>query len=300
VIVVSDTAASSTTFDAMGSPVHVVVVGPSRLSEVARRRVEDLEQKWSRFRPTSEISRLNEAGAAMASPDTVLLVQRAVQGWAATEGRFDPTVHDALVAQGYDRPFATGLDRDADRPAAAVPGCWGIVVDEAIGAVVLPPGVHLDPGGIGKGLAADLVVADLIAAGAEGAMVSIGGDLRAEGRPPEGDGWTIALDEPAVGGAVGTIAFAAGAVATSSTRVQRWSTGEREVHHLIDPATGMPHRGGAALVTVVAAEGWWAEVATKDLMAKTPGTAPLEETAALVVASDGRVHLVGGMEAYLS
>ncbi len=293
-------AATSITFDAMGSEAHVVVVGPPALGALARRRLEDLEAKWSRFRPASEISRLNRAGAAVVSPETVLLIQRAIQGWMATEGRFDPTVYDALVAQGYDRSFDRGLSR-AEAPApAAVPGCWGIVVDETAAAIVLPAGVHVDPGGIGKGLAADLVVADLMASGAEGAMVSIGGDLRAEGRPPEGAGWTIALDEPAVRGATGTISIAAGAIATSSTRVQRWSAGDREVHHLIDPATGLPHRGTVALVTVVAAEGWWAEVATKDLMAKPAGADPLDETSALVVDTEGRVHLAGGMEDYLS
>lgn len=299
-IAAADRAAASVTFDAMGSPVHVVTVGHAGLGDVARRRVEDLEQKWSRFRPTSEISRLNESGAAVVSPETVLLVQRALQGWMVTEGRFDPTIYDALVAQGYDRPFDTDLVGPADRSPVTVPGCWGIVIDETTGAVVLPPGVHFDPGGIGKGLAADLVVADLMDAGAGGAMVSIGGDLRAEGAPPEGDGWTVALDEPAVSAAKATISIAAGAIATSSTRVQRWRAGGGEVHHLIDPVTGLPHQGEVALVTAVAAEGWWAEVATKDLMAKEPGASPLAEVAALVVDTGGRVHLSGGMEAYLS
>jgi thiamine biosynthesis lipoprotein len=278
----------------------VVVTGPAALLDTARRRIDDLESKWSRFLPASELSRLNEAGSAVVSADTILLVERGVQGWRASEGRFDPTVHDTLVAHGYDRTFesVTGHERIAE--ALPTPGCAGIVVEPMSGVVVLPTGVHLDPGGIGKGLAADIVVGELIAAGAAGALVSVGGDLRAEGEPPRGTSWSIAIDEPAAGGAFGVVSMSAGAVATSTTRRHRWSAGGETVHHLIDPAVGRPHSGNAILVTAVAAEGWWAEVATKDLIGKAPGTAGLEETAALVVTSDGRVHLVGGMEAYLS
>ena len=291
---------SDLTFDAMGSPAHVIVVGDSALGDVARQRIDDLESKWSRFLPASELSRLNEAGSAVVSADTILLVERSVQGWRASEGRFDPTVHDALVAHGYDRTFESVTSHVGIAEAVPSPGCAGIVVEPMSGVVVLPTGVHLDPGGIGKGLAADIVVGELIAAGAAGAMVSLGGDLRAEGEPPRGSSWSIAIDEPAAGGAFGVVSMPAGAVATSTTRRHRWSAGGQTVHHLIDPAVGRPHAGEAILVTVIAGQGWWAEVATKDLMGKAPGSCGLDQTAALVVTSAGRVHLVGGMEAYLS
>jgi len=287
-------------FPTMGSEAHVLVVGDARLAETASDRIADLEAKWSRFRPSSELSRLNESGSGIVSGDTILLVGRAGAGGEGSGGRFDPTVCDALVAHGYDRPFAAVGDRAAPVEAVPSPGCAGIVIETGLGLVVLPRGVHLDPGGIGKGLAADLVVAELMAAGAHGAMVSIGGDLRVAGQPPEGSSWSFAIDEPAAGGFFGIVSLSGGAVATSTTRRQRWVAGGQEVHHLIDPRRGRPHHGGPVLVTVVAAEGWWAEVATKDLMAREPGEAPLAETAALIVAADGAVHLVGGMEDYLS
>ena len=94
-------------FRAMGSEIHLVVMGDHRLLDVARRRIDDLERKWSRFIPTSEISRLNaNRGEPVAvSDDTFLLVRRALEGWRATGGRFDPTVLGDLVRAGYDRPF---------------------------------------------------------------------------------------------------------------------------------------------------------------------------------------------------
>ena len=84
----------------MGSKVHVAVVdGMPGLLDAARNRIAQLERRWSRFIPTSEVSRLAAArGTAVAvSPDTVLLVQRAVLGWRLTDGAFDPTVLGALL-----------------------------------------------------------------------------------------------------------------------------------------------------------------------------------------------------------
>src|SRR5947208_3323900 len=86
-------AMEETRFRAMGSDVHVVVVGDHRLLDMARTRIDDLEQRWSRFIPGSEIDRLNaKRGTPVdVSDETFLLVRRALEGWRATGGRFDPT-----------------------------------------------------------------------------------------------------------------------------------------------------------------------------------------------------------------
>jgi len=93
----------------MGTWAHVVIAGGGDRGQAldrARRRIDDLERRWSRFLPDSEVSRLN-AGAGrpvLVSPETARLVARAVDAWRLTAGRFDPTVLPALVAAGYDRP----------------------------------------------------------------------------------------------------------------------------------------------------------------------------------------------------
>src|SRR5581483_1485033 len=101
-------------FRAMGSDAHVIVVGgpggsggPGGLAEAAQRRIDDLEQRWSRFIAGSEISRLNErAGTPMTvSPETAELVRRAIDAWRFSGGGFDPTVLGAVIRAGYDRSF---------------------------------------------------------------------------------------------------------------------------------------------------------------------------------------------------
>ena len=104
----------------MGTDVHVVVVGGSpTLTGWAASRIADLDARWSRFREESELSRLNAAGGrpTLVSRDTCWVIGQAVSAWAATNGRFDPTVGSGLVASGYDRSFEL-IDTDRPVPAA--------------------------------------------------------------------------------------------------------------------------------------------------------------------------------------
>lgn len=254
-------------FTAMGSEARVVVTGGGdALVDLARRRIDDLERKWSRFLPASEVSALNRARghSVRVSPDTFDLVRRAVAGWRATDGRFDPTVLGDVVRAGYDRPFAAVVIRPGAGVSILRRGCGEIALDTGASTVTLPPDVGFDPGGIGKGLAADIVVAELLAAGADGAAVSLGGDLRAEGTAPDGAAhWVVAVDHPGTG-PLATVALAAGAVATSTTRLRAWTVGGAPRHHVIDPATGAPAAAmAAAAVSALAADAAGAEVAAK-------------------------------------
>src|SRR5580704_7395165 len=146
----------------MGTTCEVTIVGGSEaLVGVARSRVEQLERRWSRFPADSEITRLNaRPGQPTAlSADSYLLVERAVAGWRWTAGLYDPTVLRAIEDAGYDRSFEQIGDSTADRQASAAPGCSQVVLDPHLRTVTLPPDAGFDPGGIGKGLAADVVVA---------------------------------------------------------------------------------------------------------------------------------------------
>ncbi len=259
----------------MGTDVEILAVGAddatmADLGAHATEALEAREARWSRFRPTSELCRINGAAGApvVVSPDTFTLIERAVDAWRDTGGRYDPTVLAALEAAGYDRDF-DAVAREDDAPVAGhpeVPGCDGVQLDPLVSAVRLPRGVALDLGGIGKGYAADGVSAELLEAGlpgVRGVLVNLGGDLRARGAAPEPHGWVVDVDDPLGSGRTGLLALAEGAVATSTKLRRAWSRGGRTRHHLIDPRTGEPAESGLASVTVIAGEAWRAEVLAK-------------------------------------
>ena len=143
--------------------------------------------------------------------------------------------------------------------------------------MVLPPGVHLDPGGIGKGLAADLVATALVDDGdAAGALVSLGGDLRVVGEAPDASGWTVELDAPA-----GTrVRVPDGGLASSSVRRRRWQAADGgTAHHVVDPRTGRAARGPRTDTTAVAATAWQAEALATALLLAGPGHPDVEAAA---------------------
>jgi thiamine biosynthesis lipoprotein len=255
----------TTAFGAMGTVCEVTLVGGSpALLELARAKVELLERRWSRFRADSEISRLNDRGgvATALSMESYLLVDRAVAGWRWTSGLYDPTVLRALEASGYDRSFDR-IRGGSPGSAGAAPGCEGVAFDPSLRAVTLPPGVGFDPGGIGKGLAADLVVALLLAEGASGACLNLGGDGRVRGSPPRG-GWRVGVGSPYNDGEVlSVVTLVDQGIATSSRLTRRWTADGGVVHHLIDPRSGRPVDRDVDAVTVVAREAWMAEVLSK-------------------------------------
>jgi FAD:protein FMN transferase len=279
----------------MGSTAHVVVVGhgAAPLLDLAERRLADLEDRWSRFRPRSEISRLNAAAgrSVRVSADSIALVTRSVDGWRRSDGLFDPTVLAAVVGLGYDRDLAlvqAGAG-GALTPTGPAPGCAGIEIDPVMSTVQLPPGVAIDPGGIGKGLAADLVATALLDAGAAGCLVNVGGDLRAVGEPPTTAGWVVTVPDPLhPGEELLRLALDHGGVATSSRLERRWRVAGVEVHHLIDPFTGGPVKGNIAVATVVAREAWEAEVlVTAVVIGAKAGFDLLEGAAAVAVTTSG-------------
>jgi thiamine biosynthesis lipoprotein len=249
-------------FAAMGTTIDVVL---PHFQLVLARAVENQFRGWeatlSRFRPDSELSRLNRSAGRTVelSPLLRYAIERALAAAEATGGLYDPTLGAHLEALGYDRSFEQVGEAAAaaGEPAGA---CW-----ESIGltgtAVYLPRGVQFDLGGIAKGMAVDAAIAFLASAGAVAALVSAGGDLAVHRGPGDGRGWPVSveLDQgPAV------IVVERGALATSSTQQRRWQTvGGVARHHLLDPATGLPSTTDVLRATVAATTCEQADVAAK-------------------------------------
>jgi thiamine biosynthesis lipoprotein len=295
----------------MGTDVHVVVGGDdtAALLQWAQREIETLDRRWTRFRDDSELSLLNAAAGtpAIVPADTYAAVELAVAGWRVTDGAFDPTVLRALVAAGYDRSFelvGAGTALTGTTALAPSPGCAGVVLDRALGAVLLPPGVTLDLGGVGKGHTADRVACELVARGATGACVNVGGDLRVVGRAPGGAAaWNVSVDVVDDGHVDAVVALPPGAgLATSTTRRRRWQTADGEAHHVIDPTTGAPATSDIVSATVVAGDAAWAEIVATALLVRGSDAAAdvlaRTGTAALVATTGGDTVALNGFEAY--
>jgi thiamine biosynthesis lipoprotein len=250
------------TFGVFGTTGVLLVTEAGALSQaraLADAELAAVDQAASRFRPDSELVALNAAGGAAVTVSELFadLLAAALRAARLTDGDVDPTCGQALAGLGYDRDFAqvrAGGPASLATVLGPVPGWRRVALDQQLGLVRLPVGTQLDLGATAKAWAADHC-AELIAGRLGcGVLVSLGGDLAVAGPVPEG-GWRVRVTDDHAAGpeAPGqTVTITDGGLATSSTTVRTWTAGGRQVHHIIDPATGEPARSCWRTVSVAA------------------------------------------------
>ena len=273
-------------FEAMGTGIEAWC--PDEASAGALRVwFEDVEAVCSRFRPDSELSRVNRSGGGevVVSEMFAEVMEAADRARSLTDGLVDAGVGSAVTGWGYDRTFP--LVRGIDEPPSASPAPeWALDSRRLVWA----GHTRFDLGGIAKGWSCDRAVE----AGMAG-VVSAGGDIRSADQ-----GTTVSVIDPWGGTAV-RIRLGAGGLATSSTSRRRWKAGTRDVCHVIDPRSMEPVTTPILSATVVADSAADAEAGAKAvLLHGVDGLAWAEDTgwieSAVVVWHDGSVYATPGTE----
>ncbi len=282
----------------------------------AEQEMHRLAALMTRFDDASELSRLNTASTLVCSPELVAVIQAALDGYAQSNGLFNPTVHDAMIEAGYDRTFGM-LDHAPIAPAAHTPfntvfsselPDLHIQIDNATRRVTLPSGVRLDLGGIAKGWIADQICTQLMRTAP--ALVNAGGDIACSARVSD-EPWIIEIERDTIDTAAGTtaaheplaLALDAGGIATSGIDRRRWRTPDSaEVrHHIIDPRTGAPAETDVLVTTVIAGSCVAAEVLATTLLLlgfdSACARAMETELPAIIVRTDGHIVMTGALAA---
>ncbi len=291
---------------------HVVVTVPDMLG-AATHAVEEvvaaIDLACSRFRDDSELTRFQVGEGrheGVVSPLLAQALATAIRAAELTDGAVDPTVGTAVRNAGYTIDF-DALPADGaplQLTVSPVPGWRRLRLYPASRRVEIDAGVEVDLGATAKALAADLAADAALAAmhGGGGVLVSLGGDVSVAGSPPE-DGWNIQIAEDSRAPITPdgeTIAIRSGGVATSSTTVRRWRRGGVELHHIIDPATGLPAAGPWRTVSVVAGTCVDANIAATAAIVRGAEAAAWLDHAGLparLVDRGGRMTRVGGWPA---
>ena len=264
---------------ALGGNLRVVVTRPGSL-RAAKAAVDEvvaaMDQAASRFREDSELSLLNASPdrEVAISPLLAQAIAAALRGAELSGGAVDPTIGSAIRLAGYDTDFAL-VPTDGDRIqlySERVPGWQAVRLDFGSRTVRVPRGVEIDLGATAKALTSDLAAAAASKAiDGAGVLVSLGGDIAVAGEAPV-QGWSIQTSEDSgapIDDAEEAVRITSGGIATSSTTVRRWTRGGAVLHHIIDPATGLP------------ADSCWR---TASVVAGTCVDANIASTAAIVMA----------------
>jgi thiamine biosynthesis lipoprotein len=269
------------TFEAIGTHWRVDTRDalPPPIADAVTERVTRFDRDWSRFRADSRIAALATPGRHRLADDAGPLLEFYRELYAATAGRVTPLVGRTLEALGYDATYR--LRPTGDIPS--VPAWEDAVAWDGVFLDVVRP-VVLDVGAAGKGYLVDLVSDLLAEAGIAEHIVDASGDLRTRGVPMR-----IALEHPRdPRKAVGVAELPDGAFCASATSRRSWGDG---LHHVLDPATGLPARGVLATwvlaPTALVADG----IATALFFDADPEFVAREVTAFARIFDDGSVDV---------
>lgn len=267
----------------MGTLADIAVVGHgTRHAEgaidAAVAALVDVERVMTRFRPDSDIGRVNLCAArdAVSVGRATAHVVTAALRWAeATDGRFDPAIGRLVevwdVTHRHEPPPLEMTRRFAGRRLflaveAELNGQRPVIRFHDADA-------SLDLGGIAKGFGVDRAVAALRDWGIRNAIVNVGGDLYAMGSSGDGDPWRVGVRASShPDGIVDVIEVRDGAVATSGDYEQGFTHEGRRYHHLLDPYTAAPRRVAAHSLSIAADDCMSADAAATALFGEDSGT----------------------------
>jgi thiamine biosynthesis lipoprotein len=293
------------TFRAMGSRINAIWDSPAPPPQAWHNlptTFERWEDRLSRFRPNSELSRLNASeGQTVVVSEMLLEVLEATQ-WAASfsEGFVVPTLLPHLEATGYTQDFKEMMATPTAITATAPPTTvyqGDIDLNRGYQRVRLPQGVRIDVGGVAKGWAADKLATHFGAISP--VLIEVGGDIAVRGPRTDGSPWAIAVTNPFTledPTPLALVLLNEGGIATSGRDYRHWQVGDKAFHHIIDPRTGEPADTDVFTTTVIAPTTLEAEVAAKVVLIRgsEEGLAWLEQRptlAGLVVCANGDVKI---------
>ena len=292
-------------YRAMGCQINIWLETTANGAEILQQIplwTEVIESHLSRFRPESELSRLNAQLDTWVEVSDILLanVMAAKQGARLTDGLYNPLTLTALVQAGYDRSFERLEPTDGEiKPSPALD--WLDIRIDANQRKVMTP-APIDLGGIAKGWTADYIAGKLTAYGS--CVVDMGGDI-AVYDPTSEFGREIAVAEPGIADhPMLKVMLKTGSIVTSGTDYRRWQKANHSQHHLIDPRTGLPANTDVLSATVIHSHAPTAEVYAKAIVL-LGSRAGLEwingqwEHAALVVRNDGAVLATNAFQNYI-
>lgn len=221
----------------------------------ATRWVEQFEARYSRFRPDSLLSRINEAaGREPVEIDAEMEQMLDLCGTLhfMTQGALDVTALPLLRLWDYKSPQPR-IPSETEISEAKKRVGWAKVRRWPRKVFLPEPGMSLDFGGWGKEFAVDAVAQIARDHGLTSALVDFGHDLRAIGRPPGKPAWHIGLENPAQPSACwGSVALSDRGIASSGDYLRSFTLNGRRYGHIIDQRTGWPVANGCTQVTVIA------------------------------------------------
>lgn len=227
----------------------------------AAAEIERLDGMLSTGDKNSEIYALNQQGGGKVSEDTRYLLERSLELWKETNGKFEIGIYPIMESWGftsgeYQVPSEENLEKLLPLADSSL-----IALDKETSSVSFgKEGMQIDLGGIAKGYTSARIMDIFREQGVTSGLVSLGGNVQVLGDKPDGSMWRVAIQSPSSGDEyLGVLEAEDCAVITSGGYERFFEEDGVTYHHIIDPSTGYPAESGLDSVTIVSADGTLAD-----------------------------------------
>lgn len=267
-------------------------------------RVDDL---MSDYKPESEISTLSREGftrPVKLSKETQEVLVRSRYYAELSKGAFDCTVGPLVdLWRAANKRQVWPTDEEIEAARAKV-NYQSLVIDEATKeARLLQPEMRIDLGGIAKGYAEDLAAEAMLAAGAAGGRVNLGGQVLVFGDVLEALSQAAIVDPKETSKILYVLSLSNESLSTTADYERGKEISGKKISHVIDPRTGKPAEGALASM-VLAQKGSDADALSKIpfLLGEPEGTGIVRAAGALcmLVKANGDVYIDEALSPRLS
>jgi len=280
--------------------------------------LNDLEEERLSWRlESSEVYRVNASAGSeegcILSEELAGLLGKCLEITEASEGAFDVTLGALVRVWNIDQWAAGGQSEEGQLPSPeaieqSLRLCGSqklLFAEEGQALLLLPEGMRLDFGAVGKGFALTELLGLLEGErDISGAVIAVGGSVLTYGAKPDGSDWKVGITNPFYPSAKAGILSLEGqwCISTSGDYERYVEVDGVRYHHILDPFTGYPAQSGVRSVTILSKDGMLSDALSTACFILGPergtGLAEAFGAEALFILEDGEIILSEGMKEY--
>nr|WP_317282763.1 FAD:protein FMN transferase [uncultured Sellimonas sp.] len=228
--------------------------GADKATKGAKKEIEKLENLWSVTREDSDIYKVNQNAGNMTAvhEETADILSFALDMCEKTGGALDITIYPILSEWGFTTDKQHVPKESRIQELLKNTGYEKVTLDGT--NVMVPQGVQLDLGAVGKGYTADILSEQMKKEGIESGLIDLGGNIKLIGKKPDGSEWNIGIKDPDGEGNIGLLETEDVSVVTSGGYERYFEENGERYWHILDPDTGKPAKSGLSSVTIISPE----------------------------------------------
>ena len=278
---------------------------PKNLVNELFKEIQTMEDRYSRYVPDSEISKINNnpVTAVNVSEDTLELIEQSLFFSTISDGLFDISIGPLVDIWGINQENPKVPSQAEIDSAKEKIDFRKISLNKENRTVSVADGMSIDTGGIAKGFITDRLMSILREKNIDSALLNLGGNLYLHGTKPDGSLWNVGIRNPygLQGDYIGIVSVKDISIVTSGIYERYFEEDGKRYHHILNPKTGYPEDNELASVSIFSSSSVLCDglSTTCFLLGLSDGMElieSLDDVEAIMVTRDKKVYLSDGIK----